>query len=103
MNLHSLRMALLGVVFIVLFTPAGGSPASADVPARCAGPLQAVEALTSKAEDKLFEVEITLKHGWGAVKTLSNADALIERLGEYVIATGQLTSAYSTFIVCVAE
>ena len=81
----------------------GAGLAAADVPAKCAASLQAVEDLAGKAEAKLVEVEITLKHGYGRAKTLSNADTLIVRLGEFVIATGHVASAYSTFIGCVAE
>ena len=77
--------------------------AAADVPAKCAASLQAVEDLAGKTDAKLLEVEITLKHGYGRAKTLSNANTLIVRLGEFVIATGHIASAYSTFIGCVAE
>ena len=74
---------------------------AAGVPPKCAAPLQAVEKLSAKVEAKLFEVEITMKHGYGKVRTLTNANALIARLGEYVTVTGELTSAYSALLDCI--
>lgn len=77
--------------------------AAADVPERCEATLQAVDTIAEKVEGKLFEIEITNKHGWGKARTMSNAGALIERLGEYVTITGELSAAYSQLLGCVSE
>lgn len=96
-----MRTAIANLAAVLLICGAGA--ASAHVPVECAPALQAVEDMSDKAEDKLSEVGITLKHGYRKVQSASNARALIAVLGEYVTVTGQVAEAYSAFLGCVVE
>ena len=86
--------------FIACMVP---GTAGADIPKRCGAFIDRVEARAQAVDNKLFEVAITLKHGYGKSPTLTNANALIERLGEHVTLTGELNAAVSALIECVSE